>query len=273
MAASLAREALFEFHDVPVIQVVQEYRFIDPAGRTRHIRDEKQVVARSEDGLPHEVIGTWTDLTDAYEQRAQVHALANYDARTGLPNRALLRERIEEAVADAQSQNRSCHVIFFDFDRFRRINETLGEAAGDQLLETVGARLNHAMAEFDTAARVGDHELIITASIGVANHPRGGDTPETLMSAAELAVGDARRAGGDQKLGESGVHIAMDDFRAIIALAAALELSLVAEGVETEAQKAFLSRERCQIGQEFLFARPAPAKELFPGSPASSSGH
>ena len=242
MAASLAREALFEFHDVPVIQVVQEYRFIDPAGRTRHIRDEKQVVARSEDGLPHEVIGTWTDLTDAYEQRAQVHALANYDARTGLPNRALLRERIEEAVADAQSQNRSCHVIFFDFDRFRRINETLGEAAGDQLLETVGARLNHAMAEFDTAARVGDdgfcavldrdisrqslaellncllatlraphrvgdHELIITASIGVANHPRGGDTPETLMSAAELAVGDARRAGGDQKLGgERGAH-------------------------------------------------------------------
>ena len=212
--------------------LVQEYRVIDDAGSQRHIRDEKQVVETADDGTPLQVIGSWTDMTESRQQQARMETLAHFDGVTGLPNRALLHQRIEDAVLRAGDADSHFAVVLLDLDRFKSINETLGMSAGDELLEAVARRLSGLVRPGDTVARVGGdgfgvvlasevnalaltrwldqllvqfreplriagQELIITISAGVAGYPADGRTREELVTGAELAMEAARRAGGD----------------------------------------------------------------------------
>jgi diguanylate cyclase (GGDEF)-like protein len=92
---------------------------------------------------------------------AQAYKLAQHDILTGLPNRALLNQRLKQIVAQAARDSHQVACLFLDFDHFKRINDTLGHDAGDQLLQAVAQRLTNAVRESDTVARLGGDEFVI----------------------------------------------------------------------------------------------------------------
>jgi diguanylate cyclase (GGDEF)-like protein/PAS domain S-box-containing protein len=115
-------------------------------------------------GQRGELIGSVTVLHDMTESRAllnRVRELAHYDTLTGLPNRALFRERLTRALALAVRSGRKCGLMFLDMDRFKHVNDTLGHAVGDLLLREVAERLRRSARETDTVARLGGDEFVI----------------------------------------------------------------------------------------------------------------
>ncbi|MEP6997238.1 MAG: EAL domain-containing protein [Betaproteobacteria bacterium] len=92
---------------------------------------------------------------------AQAYKLAQHDILTGLPNRALLNQRLKQILAQAARDQHQVACLFLDFDHFKRINDTLGHDAGDHLLQAVAQRLSHAVRESDTVARLGGDEFVV----------------------------------------------------------------------------------------------------------------
>ncbi|MCC5864744.1 MAG: EAL domain-containing protein [Wenzhouxiangella sp.] len=211
-------------------QLAVDYRIIDGHGKTRHLRDEMRVLA-ARDGHT-EVIGTWTDLTSDYEQRERIRFLSNHDRLTRLPNRAFLREQLRTAIAQTDMGGQGGMLLIIDLDRFGAINEAMGMAVGDQLLAALARRILGQLAATDLVARSGndefcilmgaadscettarlcqglleriavpiqieDHQLTVTASIGLAHFPAHGRNVSEVMAAAELALQQARKGGGN----------------------------------------------------------------------------
>jgi diguanylate cyclase (GGDEF)-like protein/PAS domain S-box-containing protein len=188
---------------------------------------------RDEDGAVTHFVGVQNDITQAREYQEALAHQANHDALTGLPNRNLLRDRIVQAIAYAGRYGHFVAVAHLNLDRFREINESLGDAAGDRLLHAVGERLGTCIRAADTAARVGGdqfalvlhdqasrefvagqigrvaaavsqpfsldgRDLYLTCSTGVALFPADGRDPETLMKNAQSAMYRAREKGPGQ---------------------------------------------------------------------------
>ena len=164
---------------------------------------------------------------------AQAYKLAQHDILTGLPNRALLNQRLKQIVAQAARDSHQVACLFLDFDHFKRINDTLGHDAGDQLLQAVAQRLINAVRESDTVARLGGDEFVVilpaldpakatfeimtvltrvresflasfrlgeqtptlTCSIGVSIYPVDADDPVGLIKQADTAMYAAKDAG------------------------------------------------------------------------------
>jgi diguanylate cyclase (GGDEF)-like protein/PAS domain S-box-containing protein len=105
--------------------------------------------------------GTVEDITDRKVAEDRAQFLAYYDALTGLPNRTLLRDRLETALASARRRNEKIAVLFLDLDRFKVINDSLGHSIGDLLLQEVAERLKKWARAQDTVARIGGDEFII----------------------------------------------------------------------------------------------------------------
>lgn len=224
-AAAIANQSrlLAEGHQV------QEFRVIDAWGRTRHVHDESRVVPASA-GAPLQVVGTWSDLTETRAQAAQVEYLTNFDALTGLANRAQIGQRLAEAIARAKPTASQLAVLCIDLDRFKIINETLGPMHGDELLRQAAGKLQALVGPDDHLARVGGdrfvlllgadpsqrraievaqqvvsafarpslvgaHEIIVTASVGVGMFPGDGEDADTLLMHAELALYEAKQRG------------------------------------------------------------------------------
>jgi diguanylate cyclase (GGDEF)-like protein len=188
---------------------------------------------------------TLADVTTAYIVNAEGRAdlreashrsreLSLHDVLTGLPNRALLIERLEHSLLRGRRSGLTAAVFFVDLDRFKAVNDTFGHRVGDEVLVAVGARLSEVLRPGDTLAHVsGDEfvvlcedvdspaqadiivarldgalnrpfslcgiELNISASIGIAFTGRGGaDAPEDVLHAADTAMYRAKRAGGDR---------------------------------------------------------------------------
>ncbi|PWJ93121.1 PAS domain S-box-containing protein/diguanylate cyclase (GGDEF)-like protein [Mesorhizobium loti] len=163
----------------------------------------------------------------------QIHFMANHDVLTGLPNRALLEDRLSQAVLYAQRYDRWVTVVFIDLDNFKLVNDTLGHNAGDELLKTVASRMVECVRATDTVVRLGGDEFVIvlfdqptnvdrisetlqtiraaiaapvhieehhlrtTASIGIANYPKDGASPKTLLANADAAMYRAKELGRD----------------------------------------------------------------------------
>ncbi|HEX2206018.1 MAG TPA: EAL domain-containing protein, partial [Longimicrobium sp.] len=158
--------------------------------------------------------------------------LAYHDALTGLPNRRLLRDHLELALAQARRTGGRVAVVFLDLDRFKVINDSLGHGVGDRLLDAVGDRIRHAVRAGDTLARIGGdeftlllpavadpddagavarkvveavrapftvdgHELFVTASAGISVAPDDGADADTLLKHADVAMYRAKEAGSD----------------------------------------------------------------------------
>lgn len=182
---------------------------------------------RDGNGHPELLVGTLLDVTERTRAEQEIHQLANYDILTGLPNRNLLHDRLQQAIIQAGRSQNSVGVLFLDLDRFKGINDSLGHRAGDQLLRTVAERLRVCVRESDTLARIGGDEFVIilsmvsdedgissaatkvlgiisepfviegqelylTASIGIAVYPNDGSDVQTLLKHADLAMYQAK---------------------------------------------------------------------------------
>ena len=195
-------------------------------------------------------IGTYGVIRDLSEQKraeALIRFQTWHDQLTRLPNRSLFRDRVDVAVARARREGSLVAVMYLDLDRFKVINDTLGHSVGDRLLKAVAARLGSLIQEGDTLARFGgdefglllpdvrseedvdavagklleglavpfqvdEHELYVAASIGIAVHPEAGDSAESLIRGADIAMYHIKARG---KNGHQRFAPRMDDARSL----------------------------------------------------------
>jgi diguanylate cyclase (GGDEF)-like protein/PAS domain S-box-containing protein len=117
---------------------------------------------RNDRGEPHRLIGTQTNITDRKKIEARLAHTALHDALTGLPNRVLLTERLQQAfMRYKRDKSNPFAVMFLDLDRFKQVNDTLGHAAGDQLLLALAPRMKRCCREADTVARLSGDEFVL----------------------------------------------------------------------------------------------------------------
>lgn len=185
---------------------------------------------RNEKGETTNYIGVFRDVTREFKEQEQVRHQAQHDYLTGLPNRSLLVERLEQALRQAERKGRNLALLFLDLNRFKPINDQYGHLAGDEILQVLGQRLRDGMRASDTVARFGgdefvvlapeveneqgvltlaaklreivdqsiqwnDHVLQVRASIGIALYPDHGTTKDALLAAADTAMYAAKQQG------------------------------------------------------------------------------
>ncbi len=177
---------------------------------------------QGENGGPAHCIGHAHDLTESLADKKRIHDLAYRDALTGLPNRIVLTERVDQAIAMAQRDGHGFAVMFIDLDRFKYVNDTLGHSFGDMVLVQVANRVKKCLRPYDTIARLGgdefviilhqadmhtcelvgqrildvlaepferdDMRFIVTCSIGVAMYPDDGTSMTELIKNADDAM-------------------------------------------------------------------------------------
>jgi diguanylate cyclase (GGDEF)-like protein/PAS domain S-box-containing protein len=115
----------------------------------------------SPDGIVTHFVGSSTDITQNKVAEAEIHRLAFYDPLTGLPNRRLLLDRLQQSVASAARSNLHGALFFIDLDRFKLLNDSRGHDVGDLLLAKVAQRLRESVREKDTVARQGGDEFVV----------------------------------------------------------------------------------------------------------------
>ena len=170
------------------------------------------------------------DLTEQQRSQEHIYRLAHHDVLTGLENRVALNVRLEQQLATARRHNEPAAVLFIDLDHFKKINDSLGHAAGDKLLVGAAERMKDLLRDVDTLARLGGDEFIIVlagpltpdsvtgvavrlveslsqpyqlaghtahsgASVGVALFPDDGEDAATLIRHADMAMYAAKREG------------------------------------------------------------------------------
>ncbi len=132
-----------------------DLRIILPDGSPRFVHEEAEVTT-DETGRPIRMAGTTQDITERKAAESQIRLLAYYDGLTLLPNRLMFTEKLNQALENAQRQNRLLAMLFLDLDRFKQINDTLGHSVGDRLLQGVAERLRKCLRSGDTIARSND---------------------------------------------------------------------------------------------------------------------
>lgn len=139
-----------------------EYRVIWPDGTQRWLL--ARAVARLDpaSGLPFST-GVVMDITERKQIEQRITHMANHDSLTGLPSRKLFKEHLQQALLRIQRNDESFALMFVDLDRFKVINDTLGHAAGDTLLQTLARRFKAAVRPDDMVARLGGDEFVIVA--------------------------------------------------------------------------------------------------------------
>ena len=189
------------------------------------------IAVRDEQGLVEHYVAIFSDITERKRQEALITYQAHHDPLTGLPNRTLFHDRVEQALSIAKRHDRQdAAVMFLDLDRFKEVNDSFGHDVGDLLLREVALRLRGAVRESDTVARMGGdeftvllpelagadgaaavadkiieatrepcviagHTLFITASIGIALYPRDGADVDSLMKTADAAMYQVKARG------------------------------------------------------------------------------
>ncbi|MDO8654469.1 MAG: EAL domain-containing protein [Undibacterium sp.] len=182
------------------------------------------------DGQPTGVVIVFHDVSLAQSMAKKMAHLAQHDFLTNLPNRALLNDRIAHAIILSKRNNSQLAVLFLDLDNFKHINDSLGHATGDKLLQSVTQRLSGCVRGSDTVSRQGGDEFVIllaegkseedaaatankilgvlalphsidqdelyvTTSIGISIYPADGEDAETLIKSADIAMYHAKEKG------------------------------------------------------------------------------
>jgi diguanylate cyclase (GGDEF)-like protein/PAS domain S-box-containing protein len=205
-----------------------QYRVL---GRAEHYFESDVNSIRGASGAVAQLVVVSRDITERKEMEAYVLHQSFHDDLTGLPNRLLLMDRMGQATAHREQLHPQVGILFIDLDRFKEVNDLLGHAAGDRVLQDVAERLIACVRDGDTVARVaGDKfvvmlvglhqvegaavvaekiiatvsaacqiegsELHIFPSIGVAIFPDDGHDPDTLLRNADIAMSHAKQGGG-----------------------------------------------------------------------------
>lgn len=139
----------------------EEFRIQTARGEWRWIQCTGLVAERDESGRARRAIGTNLDVSERKAAEEKIRQLAYYDALTGLPNRRLLLDRLQQALAHAKRNSRSMAIMFLDLDNFKAINDNLGHDVGDDLLKNVALRLRECVRSGDTVSRQGGDEFVI----------------------------------------------------------------------------------------------------------------
>lgn len=211
--------------------VVRHLQLAD--GSSRWIRNIGRIVDRTPDGRPARVLGVTLDVTQQREHEMSLQRSAHYDMLTGLPNRELLADRLEQAMALSRRTGGLLAVAYLDLDGFKPINDRHGHAMGDRLLVELARRMRERSRSVDTAARVGGDEFVllisnleseepglatldrvmeaiaspfvvdglalqVTASIGVTFFPSDPSDAITLLRHADQAMYRAKQSGRNQ---------------------------------------------------------------------------
>jgi diguanylate cyclase (GGDEF)-like protein len=190
---------------------------------------EERIAERTED-LRRSNASLQQEARDHKHAVDQVEYLAYYDSLTALPNRSLFSKLLNQCITESSRYGKQLAVLFVDLDRFKNINDTLGHAAGDLLLQEVGRRLKSCLRESDVVARMGGDEFVVllpnidsaadvatvahkiltatsksfatqgqkfhvTASIGICIYPGCGDDERSLMQNADIAMYQAKEEG------------------------------------------------------------------------------
>ena len=137
-------------------------------------------------------VGTLHDITAQKRIQDQLEYIAHYDILTKMPNRTLLADRIEQALASCQRHQRQLAVAFLDLDGFKAINDQHGHDAGDQLLAAIAKRLRNALRDGDSIARIGGDEFVVVL-VDLESLPQSQPVLERLLQVASdpVLVGDA----------------------------------------------------------------------------------
>ena len=130
-----------------------EHRIFQAGGTLRHVHQQVEVIKHDEDGRALQLAGAVHDITRRKDAEEQIRRLAYYDTLTGLPNRLLFTEQVQRGIAHAQRQGQQVAIMFIDLDHFKRVNDTLGHGAGDELLRVVSSRLATSIRALDSVTR------------------------------------------------------------------------------------------------------------------------
>jgi diguanylate cyclase (GGDEF)-like protein/PAS domain S-box-containing protein len=203
------------------------FRLLNKFGEWRHL--EAHVTDLREDRHVRSVVLNARDVTERVELEGQLTRQAFYDSLTGLANRALFRDRLDQALARSERSNALLALLIVDLDTFKQVNDTLGHDAGDQLLQELATRFAATTRVSDTLARLGGDEFAVLvegadesravgmakrllerlaepvslvgrnftigASIGIVLHPGGAGKSEDLLRHADLAMYEAKETG------------------------------------------------------------------------------
>ncbi|WP_260631529.1 bifunctional diguanylate cyclase/phosphodiesterase [Neobacillus niacini] len=242
--------------DLPLVNENMRKRFNDETGTMKYeyraIRKDQSVITFELYGskIVYEgrdaIIGTVIDITERKNTEKMIKHMAYHDQLTDLPNRYLLREKLNEAIRASKQNN--CHfaLLFLDLDRFKAINDTMGHEVGDQVLIEIAERLRDSVEEKDIISRYGGddfsvllpesgeqrasqvasqiltklslpltfehHEILVTPSIGISLFPYHGQNSERLIKNADLAMYHAKSLGRnnfqffDEELNKKAQH-------------------------------------------------------------------
>lgn len=189
-------------------------------------------VIKNADNVVGHYLSIFHDITEMKNKEREIEYLAYHDPLTTLPNRQLLIDRLNQLIPRAQRKSSEILIIFIDIDDFKKINDSLGHAAGDLMLKQVTSRLTDVVRDEDTVSRLGgdefvvmatdidtegetlplvnrlrscfeapfllqEHEFHVTVSIGIATYPNDGSNAEELIKNADLAMFQSKTMGKD----------------------------------------------------------------------------
>ncbi|KAF3997018.1 amino acid permease [Glaciimonas immobilis] len=206
-----------------------EYRIVRPDGEVRWLEDRARTV-RDAGGNPLRLNGVATDISERRLRNERIEYLANFDPLTGLPNRNLFINRLEQSLRQARRAQSRVGLLFLDIDRFKYFNDSFGHSFGDSVLKEFALRIKSVLREEDTLARLAGDEFVIllahirepedaasvslkilnaflepvsaegrelhmSASIGVSVFPEDADGADALLKHADLAMYRAKDQG------------------------------------------------------------------------------